>query len=48
MRELLDTEYQLTAHETVLNDLYQKLARNEEIVSTISLFVQATLFLQLA
>ncbi|CDO71464.1 hypothetical protein BN946_scf184909.g58 [Trametes cinnabarina] len=31
MRELLDTEYELTAHEKSLDGLYQKLARNETI-----------------
>lgn len=33
MRELLDTEYELTAHEKALDDIYQKLMANENIVS---------------
>lgn len=34
MRELLDTEFELTAHEKVLDGMHQKLAKNEKIVST--------------
>ncbi|KAH9854682.1 hypothetical protein C2E23DRAFT_867274 [Lenzites betulinus] len=31
MRELLDTEFELTAHEKVLEDVHQKLVKNEKI-----------------
>lgn len=33
MRELLDTEFELTAHEKALDDMHQKLLQNEKIVS---------------
>lgn len=33
MRELLDTGFELTAHEKVLENVYQKLVQNEKIVS---------------
>ena len=32
MRDLLDTEQELTLHEQTLDDIYQRLWRNEEIV----------------
>ncbi|KAI0761939.1 hypothetical protein BD413DRAFT_720575 [Trametes elegans] len=38
MRELLDTEFELTAHETVLDELYQKLARNENIEGVVDAY----------
>ncbi|KAI0648053.1 hypothetical protein C8Q79DRAFT_1109892 [Trametes meyenii] len=40
MRELLDTEYELTAHEKALDDLQQKVARGEEIEGVIGAYQQ--------
>ena len=35
MRELLDTEHHLNAHEQALDEIHQKLHRGEEIVSSL-------------
>lgn len=36
MRDLLDTEYELTAHEKTLDGLFQQVSRNENIVRLVS------------
>ncbi|KAI0670785.1 hypothetical protein C8Q78DRAFT_1031904 [Trametes maxima] len=40
MRDLLDTEHELTAHEKALDDLQQKVARGEEIEGVIDAYQQ--------
>ncbi|KAL1950256.1 hypothetical protein VTO73DRAFT_5380 [Trametes versicolor] len=38
MRELLDTEFELTAHEKVLDDMHQKLLKNEKIEGVADMY----------